>query len=411
MIAAVLIAAEISRPLPVVTGQPISVTKAAAPLGTSILSGLPAKATFIGNNGNFAYFFSGKRVVAVDLYGGRTLWQTLPKYEGPSVEERTAVTPHVVYVQGIGGVIGLSARDGHESVSFPAFVSSYIDGTLYYTHGESDEFSAADPKTGKPLWSSGGGALGIIGPAFAEGSTVMQPFQDSSGKSVDVIYAFDKHSGRQLWWLEAESDPLGFGRGTVYLNTMVWPNPDSYEPLAIGTVNVTTGKILHEYVYAPDPARNAASYDISANVPARVDGRYVYLQVGGTWYRYLADRPPADPFRMDGLEFKAWLGENRLLVTDATDAYLGRMWPNKLELSVLGDELHSPVVRRSDGAQYAVIDGSLLRFDRTGGVRVVGHVPCTTTGAIAFWPQRVAVICADGTPSAAIFTDDFPLDR
>ena len=395
------VSGERSRPLPTATGSPLhSYGRSRNALSTVRLPAEINGASLLGNNGSVAYFAVKGRLLAVDLANGRLMWKTAPEYATSDPDYRTAVTPNVIYVEAIGErsrrLVGLSARDGRESASVPdAAVSSYAGGTLYSERGPDDAFTADDPNTAKPIWSSGGGALAMEGPAYVSGAVVMQPFDDSSGKSVDVTYAYDIRSGRKLWIADAQPEPLGFGHGTVYLNT-TWFDPDDYVPITVTTIDIVSGKILHSYDYAPDPQLYSETFsnDPTHNLSARVSGDYLYIHLGLTWYRYLVDRSPAAPYRLDPLDIRAWFGQDRLLLTSSDAVFVGAMLPNVLQLRRFGDVLDSPVVARPDGDRYAVVDNQLTAFDRVGTPRAIGYPACSPASSIVFWPSRVALLCS-----------------
>jgi outer membrane protein assembly factor BamB len=409
-------AAQVSQPMPIAQASPlVPAGRPQAPRSSALLPRVVSNSTPIGNNGSVAYFIAGGHVIAVDLATGRLLWQSAAKYDRTMWGSRTAVTRGIIFVQSgrdtgawsdrIPIMIGLSTADGNVKIVAPkSTVGSFVGGTLYAMRNW--QLVAADPQTAKPIWSTAG-ATAIIGPAYVFGATLLQGFNDSSGKSVDIMYAYDVRSGRNLWGIIAEPDPLGDSPGAVYLNTTGFRPSDYF--LNISKVDLKSGAVVTKYTYAPDQQLRPDEFGsgLIREPPARVAGGYVYLRVSGTWYRYVADATPANPLRLEGREIQAWLKDGRLLLTTNQEVAVGQMFADRLETQRLGTALRSPVYTRNDGTTYAVIDNALVAL---GGSqpRNVGRVACSNVGSIVFWPSHVAAICDQPAPMKALVFVDSP---
>jgi hypothetical protein len=106
------------------------------------------------------------------------------------------------------------------------------------------------------VWSNRG-AANVGGPPTLVGRTLLQSFSESGAILVNAMHAFDVVNGRELWRKGYGPRPLDTGPGVVYLDMTCFPlQLDNYVPLGVGTVDLATDSLRHEYYYKPDVPRN-----------------------------------------------------------------------------------------------------------------------------------------------------------
>jgi len=193
---------------------------------------------------------------------------------------------------------------------------------------------------------------------------------------------------------------------------------DNYFPLAVTTLDATTGMPLREYGYKPDKARN---WPRQPNTPygatgSHVASGFVYLRVAGTWYRYDADRPPAEahPVRLDGVDdIAAWFDGGAMLVSSRGDTAIAHSAGERVTLDRVGAGVpRSRVGVRADGRRYVVAGDALYAFDARGEhAQRLGAVACASLDDLMLWDAHVAVVCAAGSGGARreLLFDDLPV--
>jgi PQQ-like domain len=399
--------AQVTPPLPVVRDAPVPVLETHAARTDSVLPASLAGAKLVAEGGHNLYFSSaGDSVVAVDARTGVVRWRAEGVQGYSAAASGTLLFVNSVPKPGtlVGSAIALAAEDGRRTIVRPGYWSgSVLHGFFYASRdnpGEAPAFTAYDAATGRELWSNRG-AASVGGPPALIGSTLLQSFSESGAILVNAMHAFDVVTGRELWRAGYGPRPLGTGPGVVYLDTTWFPlQLDSYAPLAVGTADLATGAMRHEFYYKPDLARN---WPRRPNTPygargAHAGGGFVTFEVNGAWYRYDADRDPntAHAVRLDGIDdVAAWVGETRALVTANGATALGRWLPDRIVLQPLGSgALRAPVAVSDGGTRYAVIGARSFAID-AGSVRVraLGAVPCEHVDEVIPLSDGVAVRC------------------
>jgi hypothetical protein len=207
--------------------------------------------------------------------------------------------------------------------------------------------------------------------------------------------------------------PLGFKGRVVYVDSTWFPQrTDYYIPMTIAAVDLDTGTKRDEYTYRPDPIANAGEDYRQAPLMAYVSGGYAYVTVNNRWYRYLAEREPAQaqPANLGALSVDATFENGRLLVHDNQGAYIAESLPDSLAVHRFAEgDLRSKVVAREDGTRYAVFGGTLYAFDQNAGVRSVGSVKnCASAYSIIAWSSHASVLCGSAGQNATelLFNDN-----
>jgi hypothetical protein len=397
--------------LPVVELRALDVSDSNARRFEATLPAALGGSKLIANSGEIGYFGTGNvdgagPLRAVDLVRGSEVWTVDGVIVANATASDTLVFAPIDATQNgwtKPGVLALDARSGRVVANLHGVFGGYVSNGTYYANRSDDgihAFAAIDGRTAHEYWETRGTG-GASGAPTQIGATLLQSFFESGAISVDAMYGIDVATGRQKWRTGWGQQPLGIGRRVVYLDDTWFPaQTENYIPLTVATVDPATGTKLHEYNYRPEPERNWSPGQISPNAErsSHVAGGYVYLRVNDKWYRYDADRAPADahPARLDGVDdILAWLDANKLLVRAGGVIGVARSQPDRLEWRRLArGSLHSPLIARPDGVRYFVADGALLAIDSGGGhARRLGRVACDPVGEIVTWGAFVAVRC------------------
>ena len=412
-------------PLPIVRGTALDVAPPNAAPRALALPALPDGAKLTASAGGVAYYFTGTReeevVHALDLATGAERWQAGGLGAYGAAASSALLFARRAQPDGNGGTVALDALSGHVVATLPYVNGGHVLDGYYYAYRYSRQgsaFVAFDGTSGREIWESlGTGSIG--GPPTLIGTTLLQSFSESGAITINAMHGLDVVTGRERWARGYGPAPLGVAGNLIYLDSTWFPvQLDSYFPLAVTTVDVTTGTALHEYGYKPDPARN---WPRKPNAPfgatgSHVAGGFVYLQVAGAWYRYDADRPPADahPVRLDGVDdITAWFDSGAMLVSSRGETAIARSAGERLVLHRVGGGVpRSRVGVRADGRRYVVAGDALYAFDPRGEhAQRLGAVACGSLDDLVLWDAHVAVVCAAGSGGARreLLFDDVPV--
>jgi outer membrane protein assembly factor BamB len=395
-------------PLPVVRDAPVPISGAPAARTDGVLPLSLAGAKLVASGGHMLYFASGSDAIeAVDARTARVRWRA------GGVRQEAAASETLLFTNTqpartkpfASDALALSAEDGHRVVVRPGSWNGAVLHGFYYATlmGANNEiaFTAFDGTTGRELWANRGTAF-PGGPPEQIGGTLLQSFSESGAILVNAMHAFDVATGRELWRTGYGPSPLGTAADAVYLDTTWFPMQlDDYVPLGVGTVDLVSGTLRHEFYYKPDPARNwprrpNAAYGARG---AHVAGGFVTFEVDGAWYRYDADRDPnhAHAVRLDGIDdVAAWFDGPLALVEANGGVALGRWLGERIVLRPLGTgTLRAPVATSDGGTRYALVGTQLLAIDRGASrVRALGEIACAQVRELSALTRSVAVRCA-----------------
>ncbi len=442
-------------PTPVPSGEPAPpiqiIQGAALPLPAYVAQPAAKRtlplALFSGNYGNLGmasaggilYFniinspegFSAEShpVVAVDLSTGAVLWRrrsgivaganqagVIVSVAPPESEMRAYTRDLTAYLRAHKSpksvLTELDRKTGRPLFVLPGTgTTGAIDGVAFTQDGSI--YSASSVATGKLLWASNGApSLGAQEPPVVRNDVLLQTATISGAITENVLYAFDLPTGHAKWEMLSNEKPLGFKSNVVYIDSTWFPQRmDYYIPMTIAAVDLATGTKRDEYTYRPDPIPNAAEDYRQAPLMAYVSSGYVYVTVNNRWYRYVAEREPAQaaPVSLGSLSVDATFENGRLLVHENQGTYIAESSPDRLQLHRFAEgDLRSKIVEREDGTRYAVFGGTLYAFDQNAGVRRVGSVEnCASAYSIIAWSGHVAVLCGTAGQSATelLFND------
>ncbi|HWT05853.1 MAG TPA: PQQ-binding-like beta-propeller repeat protein [Xanthomonadales bacterium] len=415
---------ETTPPLPVLRGPALDVAPPNAAPRALALPALPDRAKLVASAGGVAYYFTGTDqgvVHALDLATGAERWQAGGLRAYDAAASSALLFAGRAQPDGNGGTVALDALTGHVVATLPYVGAGHVLDGYYYAYrysGQVAAFVAFDGRSGREMWESLGTG-GISSPPVLVGTTLLQSFSESGAITINAMHGFDVVTGRDRWARGFGPAPLGVAGNLIYLDSTWFPvQLDAYFPLAVTTLDATTGTALHEYGYKPDPARN---WPRQPNTPfgatgSHVAGGFVYLQVAGAWYRYDADRPPAEahPVRLDGIDnIAAWFDGGAMLVSSRGETAIAHSAGERVTLDRVGAGVpRSRVGVRADGRRYIVAGDALYAFDARGEhAQRLGAVTCASLDDLALWDAHVAVVCAAGSGGARreLFFDDLPV--
>jgi hypothetical protein len=418
-------AGETTPALPIVLGAALDVAPPRAAPRVLALPVLGEDAKLVAGAGGVAYYLTGTSqdgvVHALDLAAGAERWRAGGLSSFGAAASSALLFAGRAQAVGQNVTVALDARTGRVVATLPGVGGGHVLDGYYYAYrysGRGTAFGAFDGTSGREMWESLG-AGGIGGSPTVIGTTLLQSFSESGAITVNAMHGFDVVTGRERWAAGYGPAPLGAAGNLVYLDSTWFPMQlDFYFPLAVTTLDVTTGRALHEYGYKPDPGRN---WPRKENTPfgatgSHVAGGFVYLQVAGAWYRYDADRPPAEahPVRLDGVDdIAAWFDGGAMLVSSRGETAVAHSTSERITLDRLGDGVpRSRVAVRADGRRYAVVGDALYAFDSHGEhPRRLGAVACGSLDDLVLWEAHVAVVCAAGSGGARreLLFDDVPV--
>jgi streptogramin lyase len=359
-----------------------------------------------------AFVMDGERVRAIDLAQGTTRWTSARTYTVLRDGFVAGDTIMLALRADFQATDALRRKDGTIAYTLrDATPAGILNGVLYARHSRNGlNFAARRVADGSTIWDAPGGGCGTDGPPRLLKATLLQAFCDSGAILVRNLYAFDVRTGRTRWVHRANRETLGVAGDTIYIDSTWFPMQlDNYIPLTVARLDVATGATVDEITYAPDPAQHAHP---PGENPGRADAAavskgFVYMRVGGVWYRYDADVSPSDahPTRLDGIdEILAWFDDGALLVAAHGSVAIAHARNGRLELRpIAASNAHNDVVARSDGTRYVVAAGTVYAFTPDGGsARELGRAPCAGAAALQISDDIVTAICSTETSIRAL---------
>lgn len=242
----------------------------------------------VAAGGKQAYYIKGGKLAAVNVHTGKAVWAFGQNLVSPvtyhngelfvlSGQNRlykvNAVTGKAVWSLDLSGAASQSGYDGR--------TIAYDDQRLYL-HLTFGGLVAVDRKSGKLLWKEQ--TMYGAGQLIVTDDLLLVSASESGAITVDVVYAYDKHTGKQAWKLNSNSSPLLIDEGKVYSRD-TWPPGDlDTHQLKLDVTDAATGESIAVYSYVPlaegeDPLGSSASKIAS-------DGESLFVQTAAGIYRY-----------------------------------------------------------------------------------------------------------------------------
>ncbi len=329
-----------------------------------------------------------------------------------------------IYLIQQGQLLALNAQTGKRVWKYGAKLIApllYKDGVIYAS-SQAGTLYAVNAATGKNKWSSSGPSktpyqllidqdqlFAVNGdiqaynlkdgklrwkedytetlylPVQVQGDLVLAEDTISGAYMYDVLHAFDRKTGKQLWDASNHALPIAAGSGTL-LSQQTSSLVNMLPLTTLDTLDAKTGKVLKSVEY--NPGNVNPDEVLNSGGKAWVSGKQLYINDGNTVYCYPADADPAKTTKITysaagggkSLMYAAGPYDGRVLFSDGETVY-GVKTTNRYGVSYYGgiaiarfDLLgHGMYIARTDGQLVAVnlLTGALVLQLKTSG-RVFG---------------------------------------
>lgn len=330
--------------------------------------------------GGKVYVIQQGQLIAFNVQNGRTEW----KYgAGAKLSAPLLYQDGVIYASSQAGTIhavNAATGKGKWKSSTPSKAPSQLmvdQKGLLAVNGDIQAYSLKD---GRLQWKDNYSEA-IYLPVIAEGNLVLAEDVVSGAYSYDVLHAFDRTTGKQLWEARDHALPVAFGSGTLLAqrtSTLLEMIPLP----TLDTLDVKTGKVLKTAEYNPRKIDPASTLGGSEN--AWVFGNQVYINAGATVYSYPADVDPAKAVKETysvaangpSMLFAAGPYDGRILFSNGESVYGIKTAGKGLVTYYGGGDIarfdllgHGMYIARSDGRVIAIhlITGATVLQLQTSG--------------------------------------------
>ncbi|WP_042195966.1 PQQ-binding-like beta-propeller repeat protein [Paenibacillus camerounensis] len=333
--------------------------------------------------GGKVYFIQQGQLLALNAQTGKRIWKYGAKLSAPLLYENG-----VIYASSQTGTIyAVTAATGKNQWSSSA--PSKNPRQLLVDQGQlfavNSDVQAYNLQTGKlqwkdnytePLWQA----------VQVQGELVLAEDTVSGAYSYDVLRAFDRKTGKQLWEADNYSMPVAADQGTLIsqrtsnlLQMVALPTFD--------TLDARTGKVLGTAEYNPENINPDEA--LSSSGQAWISGNQLYINRGNTVYSYPADADPAKAAKTTysaagggkDLMYAAGPYDGRILFSDGETVY-GVKTANRQGVSYYGGASIARFDLLGHGMYIAKADGQLVAVNLLTGAQVL---QLKTTGK-AFGP-------------------------
>ncbi|MNB84098.1 outer membrane biogenesis protein BamB [compost metagenome] len=322
--------------------------------------------------GGKVYFIQQGQLLALNAQTGKRIWKYGAKLSAPLLYENG-----VIYASSQTGTIyAVTAATGKNlwSSSAPSKNPRQLlidQGQLFAVNSD---IQAYNLQTGKlqwkdnysePLWQA----------VQVQGELVLAEDTVSGAYSYDVLRAFDRKTGKQLWEAGNYSMPVAAGKGTLIsqrtsnlLQMVALPTLD--------TLDARTGKVLGTAEYNPENINPDEA--LSSSGQAWISGNQLYINQGNTVYSYAADADPAKAAKTTysaagggkDLMYAAGPYDGRILFSDGETVY-GVKTANRQGVSYYGGASIARFDLLGHGMYIAKADGQLVAVNLLTGAQVL----------------------------------------
>lgn len=332
--------------------------------------------------GGKVYIIQQGQLLALNAQTGKRVWKYGAK-----------LTPPLLYQDGLiyassqaGTIYAINAATGKNnwssSVPSKAPYQLLIDqNQLFAVNGDIQVYNLKD---GKLQWRDNYSEKLYL-PVQVQGDLVFAEDSVSGAYSYELLHAFDRKTGKQLWEADNHALPIDVGSGT--LRSQRTANLIELVPLTtVDTLDAKTGKVLKSVEY--NPGNINPDEALSSGGKAWISGNQLYINDGNTVYCYQADADPDKTAKItysaagggSALMYAAGPYDGRVLFSDGESVY-GVKTTNRYGVAYYGgasiarfDLLgHGMYLARTDGQLVAVnlLTGALVLQLKTSG-RVFG---------------------------------------
>lgn len=319
-----------------------------------------------------AYILQKGQLLAINVQTGKVAWKYGSKLKNPLLYQ-----DGMVYVTSQAGTIyAVNAATGKNKWSSSANSKGVsqliIDKDQLFTTGSGD-IQSYNLKDGKLQWRDNF-SQPLFEPIVIEGNLVLAQNSESGAYTYDILHAFDRSTGKELWKSWNHSLPIAAGDGTLISQqeaTLV-----NLLPLTtLDHLDVKTGKVVKTIEYNPnniDPA-NPATEDGSmvSGGKAWTIGDRIFIEGPKGVFSYPANADPATVIRDNysyasfgvNLSYAAGPYDGRILFSNEQSVYAVKM-VNKTAVQYGG--ISNPIARfdlLGHGMYVAQTDGKLVAID------------------------------------------------
>jgi outer membrane protein assembly factor BamB len=297
-----------------------------------------------------AFILQKGQLLAINAQTGKVMWKYGSKLKTPLLYQ-----DGVTYVTSEGGTIyAVNAATGKNKWSSSAnskgSTQLVIDkDQLFAANGDIEAYNLKD---GKLQWRDNFGEK-LYEPFMVQGNLILAQNSESGAYTYDILHAFDRTTGKELWHARDYYFPITEINGTLItqrkatlFDTRPLPTLDS--------LDVKTGKVVKTVVYNPA--------NIDPNDPEAVkggsawsDGNRIFITGEKGVYSYPVNVDPASVTR-DNYSYESIGGK----LSYAAGPYDGRILFSN-EQSIYGVKMANKSV-----VQYSGISNPIARFDLLG---------------------------------------------
>lgn len=272
-------------------------------------------------DGRLYYVQSGK-LTAADVHTGKSVWTVGSSIISPVMYDNG----DVFALSGTGQLVKVNAASGKavwtlklseitDESAYREAVLVYDRQNIYVSAGVLGVL-AVDRSSGKLVWQED--TLNGASDMIATDDKLLVHTWESGAILVDVVYALEIGTGKQLWRLGSNDSPLVIDGDRLYSRN-TWPPGEDTHQLQLNTVDSSTGETVDTYEYIPVP--EGADQSLARAGKSETDGSSLFIQAAdGAVYSYdyhqTGDVQQPEIYKNDG----KWIAgpyNNKLFFEDA----------------------------------------------------------------------------------------------
>lgn len=331
--------------------------------------------------GGKIYLLQQGQLKAINVLTGKTVWKYGAKLIPPLLYQ-----DGVIYTSSQAGTIyAVNALTGKNkwSSSLPSQAVTQLIADQNQLIAANGDIQAFNLKDGKFQWKEDY-SYPLNQPVAVLDGLILTVEWVSGAYSYDLLHAFDRVTGKQLWDAANHSLPIAAGNGTVLSQRT--SNMLQAVPLTtLDTLDAKSGKVRKTAEYNPDHIDTSVEGTGYAG-KAWISGSQLYIDNGPTVHSYPADADPSKAAKLtysvaaSGQSFRYAAGpyDGRVLFCDGDSIY-GIKTANNSLVTYYGGGGIARFDLLGHGIYIASADGQLLAMSLLTG-RAVLQLP--TTGRV-----------------------------
>lgn len=329
------------------------------------------------------YLIQQGQLLALNAQTGKRVWKYGAKLAAPLLYQ-----DGVIYASSQAGTLyAVNAATGknkwNSSAPSKTPYQLLIDqDQLFAVNGDIQAYNLKD---GKLQWKDDYSEKLYL-PIQVQGDLVLAEDSVSGAYSYELLHAFDRKTGKQLWEADNHALPIAAGNGT--LRSQQTSNLMHMVALTtVDTLDAKTGKVLKSVEYNPENIN--PDEVLSSGGKAWIIGKQLYISNGNLLYSYPADADPAKSAKTtysaassgNSLLYAAGPYDGRILYSDGQSVY-GVKTTNGQGLTYFAGAYIARFDLLGHGMYLARTDGQLVAVNLLTGAQVL---QLKTTGR-AFGP-------------------------